>query len=70
MTGNTSSLRHIYVSFEEAFEAVDLLLGKQVLEMEGVTVYSGEHPEHGSIHIAVPAIGDGLLLLPFALHDI
>lgn len=70
MTSNSAALRHINVSFEAAYEAVALLEDKQTLELEGVTVYSGTHPEHGAIHITIPAIGDGLLLLPFALHDI
>lgn len=66
---NETSLRNIMVSFEAAYEAVSLLENKQVAELEGVTVYSGKHPEHGNIHITIPAIGDGLMLLPFALHD-
>jgi hypothetical protein len=68
MTGSNNSLRNIMVSFEAAYEAAALLEDKQVLELEGVTVYSGKHPEHGNVHITIPAIGDGLLLLPFALH--
>lgn len=69
MTSSSNDLRNIMVSFEAAYEAVALLEEKQVHEMQGVTVYSGKHPEHGNIHITIPAIGDGLLLLPFALHD-
>ncbi|MGV1754798.1 hypothetical protein [Agrobacterium sp. CG674] len=69
MTESSGSLRNISVSFEAAYEAVALLENSQVEESGGVTVYSGRHPEHGNIHIAIPAIGNGMLLLPFALHD-
>ena len=69
MTDSNNSLRNIMVSFDAAYEAAEQLEDKQVIELEGVTMYSGKHPQHGSIHITIPAIGDGLLLLPFALHD-
>lgn len=69
MTSSNNSLRNIMVSFEAAYEAVGLLEDKEVIELEGVTIYSGIHPEHGSIHISIPAIGDGVLLLPFALQN-
>lgn len=69
MSESKGSLRNISVSYEAAYEAVGLLKDVQTEESGGITVYSGHHPEHGNIHIAIPAIGDGMLLLPFALHD-
>lgn len=69
MSASNTSLRNIMVSYEAAYEAVAVLEDKRVDELEGVTVYSGRHPEHGNIHITIPALGDGMLLLPFALHE-
>ncbi|TDW20535.1 hypothetical protein EV128_125165 [Rhizobium azibense] len=38
-------------------------------DTNGVTVFAGTHPEHGNIHIIIPAVGDGLLLFPFEVQD-
>jgi hypothetical protein len=38
-------------------------------DKEGVTVFTGTHPEHGNIHIIIPAVGQGLLLFPFVIQD-
>lgn len=70
MPAEQKNLRNIMVSYEAAYEAVALLENKEVHHAEGVDVYSGRHPEHGNIFIAIPALGDGMLLLPFALHEI
>lgn len=69
MTANTNSLSQIMVDYEAAYEAVSELENKEVLDLEGVTIYSGKHPKHGFIHITIPAIGDCVLLLPFALQQ-
>lgn len=33
------------------------------LVLNGMTVISGHHPEHGRVHMILPAIGDGVMLL-------
>ncbi|QIG75652.1 hypothetical protein EVC20_081 [Rhizobium phage RHph_Y2_17_1] len=38
-------------------------------DKEGVTVFTGTHPEHGNIHIIIPAVGQGLLLFPFVVQE-
>jgi len=64
-----SMIENISVSYEAAYEAVSEMTVKIREDLNGVTVYSGYHPEHGNIHVVIPAMGDGLLLLPFAFHD-
>lgn len=45
-------------------EGVNLLNGIRT-DIDGTTIYSGTHPEHGNIHIIVPPFGSGILLFPF-----
>lgn len=69
MTKTSPFIRNLSMDFEAAHEAVDEMENVTVEELQGVTVYSGKHPKHGNIHIVIPALGDSLLLLPFAFHD-
>lgn len=62
-------LRNICVNNETAAIAASELVNQQIQELEGVTIYSGWHKEYGNIHIVIPAMGDGVLLLPFAFRD-
>lgn len=62
-------IRDIALDYESAVFAIAELEGKQIRELDGTTVYSGRHPTHGNIHIVMPAIGDGLMLLPFVFRD-
>lgn len=62
-------IKNLSLSYEAAYEAVEQMTVKVREDLEGVTVYSGAHPEHGNIHVVIPAMGEGLLLLPFAIHE-
>lgn len=70
MNNQTNDTRHIVLSYESASETVAELAEKEVNDLEGVTLYSGIHPKHGAVHIVMPAIGNGMILLPFALQKI
>lgn len=69
MANEVKKPRNFTLSFEDAHEAVQQLTDMTMDEIEGVTLYSGIHPEYGAIHITIPAIGDGMILLPFALQQ-
>lgn len=68
MNNLTNDTRNIVLSYESASEAVAELAEKKVSDLEGVALYSGIHPKHGAVHIIIPAIGNGMILLPFALQ--
>lgn len=63
-------IRNLSMSYEDAYDAVNAMTDVQEVTRDGVTVHSGFHPEHGAIHVIIPALGDGMMLLPFALRDI
>lgn len=69
MSNLNSAERSRPVSYEDAYAQVQCLTDTQVEEIQGATVYSGQHPELGPIHIIIPAMGDGLLLFPFVLQQ-
>jgi hypothetical protein len=50
------------VNLERAIELSEELTDKTVHEGDSSTVFSGTHPELGSIHIAIPPLGNSLLL--------
>jgi hypothetical protein len=67
-----SFLRNLSMDFETATVAVNEMTDVQEVVNGGVTVYSGFHPEHGAIHIVIPALSQGMcgmMLLPFAFHS-
>jgi hypothetical protein len=71
MSETSPFLRNLSMSNEEAYELSFELEDKQVEELNGCTIYSGKHPEHGNIHVVIPAIGDrAKALLPFALKPV
>jgi hypothetical protein len=55
---------------ETAIEHAMILADKTILAAEGLMIYSGNHPEHGAIHIVVPMAGMSHLLLPFAVRHL
>lgn len=68
MTEKSPFLRNLSMSNEDAYVLAAELEEKQEEVVNGVTIYSGRHPQHGNIHIVVPAIGDeAKALLPFEL---
>lgn len=75
MSNETSSIssdsikRLIRVGWEDVHQHIALLQGATFVDTGGAEIHSGLHPEFGNIHIVVPPMGDGILLLPFAIHD-
>lgn len=61
--------RFITYSLEQAHEDVQQLSNVEVSDLGGVVHYSGIHPNYGSVHIVIPAMGESLLLLPFVFQD-
>lgn len=58
------------IDFDVAHEEGMNLEGMHKTELNGTTVYAGNHREHGPIHIIVPPLGCGILLFPFAIRDL
>jgi hypothetical protein len=50
------------VTLERAIELSEELTDKTVHNGDSATVFSGNHPELGSIHITIPPLGNSLLL--------
>ena len=65
ISGNNSIVE---LNHEQAYEEADRLEQRTRKDTDGCTVFTGVHPEHGSIHIVIPAIGNGMLLLPFVVQ--
>lgn len=59
------SSRSLTMSQEDAMTEVDLLQNLQITDHGGLMTYSGYHPDLGNVHIAVPPMGESILLLPF-----
>lgn len=57
------------MTHEEAMIETTKLVRCEITEYNGVTIYTGDHPEHGSVHIILPMSGSNLLIFPFALHQ-
>jgi hypothetical protein len=63
------------VSHERAYELSEELTNKTVHNGNSATVFSGDHPQLGPIHITIPPLGNSLLLpadlsavLPVVIH--
>lgn len=56
----------IEVTHERAYEIAEELQDRNEYVGTTSTVFSGKHPEFGDIHIAIPPLGDSLVL-PAAL---
>jgi hypothetical protein len=54
------------LDFEDAYEQANRLVNKARKEIGSMTIFSGDHPEYGNVHIIIPVIGAAILLLPFA----
>jgi hypothetical protein len=52
---------------EQAYDEINKMTDVEVSEGDGVTVYLGTHPDHGKLHIIIPAGGSGMMLFPTAL---
>jgi hypothetical protein len=71
MINPTPFLRNLSMTNEDAYMMSFELEEKQEEVMNGCTIYSGKHPEHGNIHIVIPAMGDNAkALLPFNLKPV
>ena len=57
-----SAARPIILDHEQLYDHVDQMTDVQKTVLDGVTTYSGKHPDLGSIHVVVPAFGKGLIL--------
>lgn len=65
MSDSSFFLRNLSIDNESAYMLAMELEERQEDAMNGCTIYSGKHPEHGNIHVVIPAIGDAKALLPF-----
>ena len=54
----------IMLSQEDAEMAVDQLVNAQKSDGGNLTIYSGQHPDHGNVYIVIPPFGSSYLLLP------
>ncbi|MBA8881767.1 hypothetical protein [Phyllobacterium myrsinacearum] len=68
MSNASSAIRYQNVTFENAYYEIEKLENHELRQQGGVDVHSGTHPVHGNIHIIIPPMGDGLLLLPFVIQ--
>jgi hypothetical protein len=57
------------VPYDIAWEEGAKLANCVRTDKDGVTVLTGVHPERGNIHIIIPTLGEGLLLLPFVVQQ-
>ena len=57
------------IPFDVAWAEGEQLANLHRTDKDGVTVLTGTHPEHGNIHIIIPAFGGGLLLFPFVIQQ-
>ncbi|QIG69112.1 hypothetical protein EVB78_079 [Rhizobium phage RHph_N1_15] len=57
------------IPFDLAWVEGEKLVDGVRTDKEGVTIFTGTHPEHGNIHILIPTVGQGLLLFPFVVQD-
>jgi hypothetical protein len=66
MSENSGLDRSISVENEDAYVEIGRMKDVSKIELQGVTVYSGYHPEyqHG-VHIVIPIVGSAIVLLPF-----
>jgi hypothetical protein len=55
------STRITEVSIERAYELSEELTNKTMHEGKACTVFSGDHPELGAIHITIPPWGTSML---------
>jgi hypothetical protein len=49
------------VTHERAYELADELQNKTIYDGQACTIFSGDHPELGAIHITIPPLGNSLL---------
>lgn len=66
MASSTSPLPSLFLelTFENCYEEVEQMTNTTVAETGGVKVVTGDHPQYGRIHIVIPIIGNGMILLP------
>lgn len=57
------------ISYDDAVKEICKLTEVKRHSVGGTEVFSGLHPEFGAIHIILPIMGGGMLLLPFATHS-
>lgn len=50
------------VNLEQAIKIADELTDKKTHEGRASTVYWGNHPEYGPVHVVIPPMGASLLL--------
>lgn len=53
------------VENEIAYEEAERLSNKSVVELQGVSVISGTHPDYGLLYIVIPIMGHSILLYSF-----
>jgi hypothetical protein len=57
------------ITYDEAVAEIVKLSEVKRHTVGGTEVFAGLHPELGPIHIVLPVMGGGMLLLPFAIHN-
>ncbi len=58
----TDSVLPVILSLEEMVEEIEKLENPSHIQLDGGTVYRGEHPEHGPVTLFMTAIGNGVML--------
>ncbi|PZR92072.1 MAG: hypothetical protein DI537_14700 [Stutzerimonas stutzeri] len=58
----------VIVGNEEAYRIVGELKDGDILELAGVDIHSGWHPEYENVRVVIPSMGECVLLLPFDLQ--
>lgn len=52
------------LTYDQAYEEVELLVNSSKKDTSGVTLYTGDHPKYGRIHIIIPSLGNGMMMFP------
>lgn len=65
MSNVSASPRSFDLTNEGGYLLAQELDACEIDSLNGCTIYSGNHPKYGNIHIVVPALGNALALLPF-----
>lgn len=58
------AVSHVILSVEQLYGEADKLNHPERIETPGLVIFKGKHPQHGWVHLVIPAIGDGILLFP------
>jgi len=58
---NKAVLQEIRINEAEVFEQIDKISNPTVIDMNGLTIYSGNHEEYGNCRLIVTAFAEAVL---------